>query len=108
MKNMKHRIKKIEDALRAAYRERRIIEAPPGWNRVVMAQVFTEDPHSHHQRLAYLANLRNIWRFSAVTGALAMALFLYALGIGGTPDQLTILFFNDDPLPLMTIGLLAL
>lgn len=108
MKNMKQRIKKVEDALRAAYHERRSIEAPPGWSRVVMSQVFTEDPHSHHQHLAYLANLRHIWCFSAVTGALAIALFLYALGIGGTPDQFTILFFNDDPLLMMTIGLLAL
>ena len=108
MNNMKHRIKKIEDALRAAYHERRAPEAPPGWSRVVMAQVFTEDPHSHHQQLAYLANLRSMWRFSAVTGALAMALLIYAFGSGGSPDVLTILFFNDDPLPMMTIGLLAL
>jgi hypothetical protein len=108
MRNMKHRIKKIEASLRAAYHGRRIIEAPPGWNRMVMAHVFTEAPHSHHQHLAYSANLRSIWRFSAVTGALAMALFLYALGIVGSSDQLAILFFKDDPLPMMTIGLLAL
>jgi hypothetical protein len=108
MKNMKNRIQKIEDALRTAYLKRRTIEAPPGWKRVVMAQIFAEGAHSHHQHLANLANLRNVWRFSVVTGALAMALFLYILGHVGTLDQLVIMFFSDDPLPMMTLVLMIL
>ena len=108
MKHGKHPIRKIEDALRAAYRERRTVDTPPGWSGAVMAQVSAEGPHSHRQQLAFLADLRTVWRVSAVTCGLAMALFLYALGHGLTPDQLALLFFSDDPLPMMTMGLLAL
>ena len=108
MKNMKHRIQKIEDALRTAYSERRTVDPPTGWSRAVMAQVFAKGPRSHHQHLTFLANLRSVWRFTAVTCALAMALFLYALGQVGTPDQLAIMFFSDDPLPMMTMELMLL
>jgi hypothetical protein len=73
-----------------------------------MAQVFAKGPHSHHQHLTFLANLRSVWRFTAVTCALAMVSFLFALGQVGTPDQLAIMFFSDDPLPMMTMELLLL
>jgi hypothetical protein len=73
-----------------------------------MAQVFAKGPRSHHQHSTFLANLRSVWRFTAVTCALAMVSFLYALGQVGTLDQLAIMFFSDDPLPMMTMELLLL
>ncbi|MCF8131322.1 MAG: hypothetical protein K9N10_22665 [Deltaproteobacteria bacterium] len=108
MKQIKHRIKKIENALLAAYHRQPDIVPPKDWADSIMTQVYAQTMSYHNQKLAFLANLRVVWRFSAVTCTLAMALSFYAFGHISPLDPLTILFLSEDPTPLMVMELLVL
>ncbi|MFH2061265.1 MAG: hypothetical protein ABIJ59_20565 [Pseudomonadota bacterium] len=107
MKQIKHRVQNIENALLAAYHRRPGIVPPKDWADSIMTQVYAQTLNYQNQQLAFLANLRVVWRFSAVTCTLAIALSFYAFGHISPLDPLTILSLSEDPIPLMVMELLV-
>jgi hypothetical protein len=110
----KNRVKKVEDALIAAHRNRPDIETGVEWNRRVMEQVRAQGRLHKVNRGPDLAQYC-VWRFAAVTCMFALAFSLYALQIGvggiggiGGLEQLTLNLIIDDPLILQAMPVFAL
>jgi len=100
-------IRKIEEALKAVHHREEEVNAGPAWVNNVMREIRRigiqpsykySDPESYGQL---------VWRFSAVTCLLALALTVYAMSNDlSTASEVTRLFF-EDPLAIDMVHFLG-
>ncbi len=100
MNARKEAIRRIEEAFKAVYGREEEISASAAWASNVMREIrrIGMQPTYQHSDLEGYGQL--VWRFSAVTCLLALALTIYAMTSDlSTASEVTKMFF-EDPLTI--------
>ena len=103
-KSEQERIAAIERALVAAHRTRPEPELDEAWQRRVLAEVRGAGRSSAREVWLPVVQ-RSVWRFAAVAGTLALAVSLYGLAVGISPERVAAQLFIDDPAALVVASL---